>query len=303
MPADEGGRGETGRRGDGATRRRGDAGTRRRARGRRVEHPRPRVSSRPSPPPSPPSPPSPRLRVSASPRLPVSFLRAWYPVALIPFTYKELEYLIPRIHPRDFDWELAAIDRWIFGVDPTVWLERATWPLLTELFQLSYITYYVLPLALGVVVWRKGWFDKFHFLVFVIVLSFYISYLGYIAVPAIGPRFILAGDQSFPLKGLLLVDWIRATLDRAEGITRDCFPSGHVMLTLVVVYYARKFHRPTFWWALPAASALIISTVYLRYHYVVDVIAGVVLAVAVVASADLLYKTLGGNMRSSNEGA
>ncbi|HET9532587.1 MAG TPA: phosphatase PAP2 family protein, partial [Blastocatellia bacterium] len=222
------------------------------------------------------------------------FIRGWYPVALVPVTFKELTLLIPLIHPRDYDWELARIDYWMFGAHPTVWLERVTWPALTELFQISYTTYYFLPMVLGGVLWSKGWFERFHFFVFVAVLGYYLSYLGYIAVPAIGPRFILADEQSFPLRGVFLFQFIRETLDRAEGITRDCFPSGHTELTLLVLYYARRYHRRTFWLSLPAGSALIISTVYLRYHYVIDVIAGALLALAVIVVAKPAYRALGG---------
>ncbi len=220
------------------------------------------------------------------------FIRNWYAVALIPIVYKELEYLIPRIHPRDYDRELAAIDYAIFGAHPTVWLERVTWPVLTEIFQLSYTTYYFLPLILGAVLWRRREFDRFQFLLFVIVLGFYLSYLGYLAVPAIGPRFILAQEQTFPLTGLLFFNFIRTTLDRAEGITRDCFPSGHTELTLLVLYYSYRFHRRTFWLLLVPGSLLIISTVYLRYHYVIDVAAGALLALLIIATAKPLYRSL-----------
>ncbi|HKQ08500.1 MAG TPA: phosphatase PAP2 family protein [Blastocatellia bacterium] len=234
---------------------------------------------------------SPRRRVAAS-----SFIHGWYPVALIPATYKELSYLIPLIHPRDFDAELAAIDHRLFGAHPTVWLERFTWPALTEILQLAYATYYFLPLILGVVLWRKQWFEPFRFWVFIVALGFYVSYLGYIAVPATGPRFLPAikAAQSFPLSGVWLFHSLRDTLDRAEGITRDCFPSGHTELTLLVLYYARRFHRRTFWLMLPVGSALIMATVYLRYHYVVDVLAGGAAAALVILIAGPLYRILEG---------
>lgn len=221
------------------------------------------------------------------------FLRAWYPVPLIPSTYFELNYLVPRLHARDFDWELAAIDHRVFGAHPTVWLERALWPPLTELLQIAYASYYFYPIILGAVLWGKGWFNRFHFFVFILALGFYLSYLGYILVPAIGPRFILADQQTQPLTGLLLFDSIRQALDNASGITRDCFPSGHTALTLLVLYYAHRFHRRTFWSIVAPASALIFSTVYLRYHYVIDVVAGACLAALVVLAAGPLYKRLG----------
>lgn len=245
--------------------------------------------------------------VSASPPLPIglsshpvspslsrpvaSFVHGWYPVALIGIAYKELTYLIPLIHPRDFDSALAAIDHRIFGMHPTVWLERFSWPPLTEVLQLTYSTYYFLPIVLGVVLWKADSLAKFHFLVFVVVLGFYVSYLGYIAVPAIGPRFLpsIAEAQTTSLTGLLFFQPVRRMLDSAEGITRDCFPSGHTELTLLVLYYAWRFHRRTFWWLLPFGVGIVFSTVYLRYHYVVDVVAGVLAALAIIGITKPLY--------------
>ena len=235
--------------------------------------------------------------LSPSPRLRVFFLlRGWYPLLLIGLTYKELTYLIPRIHPRDFDAALAAIDYRMFGVNPTVWIERFTWPPLTEMFQLTYSTYYLLPMILGVVLWRKRRFDSFFFFVFVLMFGFYLSYLGYIAVPAIGPRFLasIAEAQTKPLTGIWLFVPVRQMLDRAEGITRDCFPSGHTELTLLVLLYAYKLHRRSFWFFLPFGIGIVLSTVYLRYHYVIDVVAGALLAVVVVAVAKPLFGALGG---------
>lgn len=252
-------------------------------------------------------PASPRLplvslpRVSASQRLPVlPLLRGWYPLLLIGLTYKELTYLIPRIHPRDFDAALAAIDYRMFGVNPTVWIERFTWPPLTEVFQLTYSTYYLLPVILGVVLWRKQRFDSFFFFVFVLMFGFYLSYLGYIAVPAIGPRFLssIVEAQTKPLTGVWLFQPVRQMLDRAEGITRDCFPSGHTELTLLVLFYAYKLHRRSFWFFLPFGVGIILSTVYLRYHYVVDVLAGAMLAAIVVVVAKPLFGALGGRAPS-----
>jgi membrane-associated phospholipid phosphatase len=220
-------------------------------------------------------------------------------VLLIPITYKELGYLIPRIHPRDFDTALAAIDYRLLGVHPTIWLERFTWPVLTEVLQLTYSTYYFLPIILGAVLWRRRTLE-FYFWVFVIVLGFYVSYVGYISVPAIGPRFLteIAQAQTMPLTGVWLFATVRETLDRAEGITRDCFPSGHTELTLLVLYYSRLFDRRVFWWLFPIGTGVIISTVYLRYHYLIDVLAGAVVAIVIIVIAKPLYRTLGGRLKS-----
>ena len=228
-----------------------------------------------------------------------SFIRGWYPVLLIPVTYKELTYLIPRIHPRDFDATLAAIDYRFLGFHPTVWLERFTWPPLTEVLQLTYSCYYFLPIVLGIVLWRRQNAD-FYFWVFVVVLGFYVSYLGYVSVPATGPRFLaeITESQTIPLTGIWLFAPVREMLDRAEGITRDCFPSGHTELTLLVLYYAFMFQKKVFWWLLPIGTGIIISTVYLRYHYLIDVVAGALVAIVLIAIAKPVYRALGGRLES-----
>jgi membrane-associated phospholipid phosphatase len=222
-----------------------------------------------------------------------SVVRSWYPLILIPMTYKELGYLIPLIHTHDFDRELALIDQRILGVDPIIWLDRINHPAVTLIMQLSYLTYYLMPIVLGIVLWRAGRFADFEFFLFMVLLGFYTSYLGYIAVPAIGPRFFLGPGMAKSLSGPG-VTAIRSFLDRMEGTTRDCFPSGHTELTLLVLFCAYRLHKKTFWVLLPAGSALIVSTVYLRYHYVVDVIAGAALAALLALASDWLYQAAGG---------
>lgn len=226
---------------------------------------------------------------SLSPDRAPSVLRSWYPLVLIPLSYKELGYLIPLIHPHDFDHELALIDHRILGVDPIVWLDRINYPAFTLIMQLSYMTYYVTPIVLGLVLWRAGRFREFQFFLFVVLLGFYISYLGYIIVPAIGPRFYLSADGVRPFGGPG-VGTLRRFLDRMEGVTRDCFPSGHTEMTLLVLFCAHRFHKKTFYVLLPIGAALIFSTVYLRYHYVIDVIAGAAIAFALALAADWLYR-------------
>jgi len=225
----------------------------------------------------------------------MSIVRSWYPLILIPLTYKELGYLIPLVHPYDFDRELALIDQRMLGVDPIAWLDRINNPVLTLIMQLAYLTYYIMPIVLGIVLWRARRFADYQFFLFVILLGFYTSYLGYIAVPAIGPRFFLDPSAARPLAGPG-VTAIRGFLDRMEGVTRDCFPSGHTQLTLLVLFCAHRFQKRVFYILLPAGSALIVSTVYLRYHYVIDVLAGMAAAAVIAMTADWLFKAIDGSV-------
>jgi membrane-associated phospholipid phosphatase len=115
--------------------------------------------------------------------------------------------------------------------------------------------------------------------VFGVVLGFYLSFLGYFLFPAIGPRFTLTHLQTVDLHGIFSADTIRDTLNFLERFKQDAFPSGHTAVVLLVLFYAWQFVRGLFWVFLPVVVALIFSTVYLRYHYMVDVLAGIALAV------------------------
>ncbi len=219
-----------------------------------------------------------------------SFHDIVFPVVAILLVYDTMTELIRGVNPRDIDHLLIRIDYWLLGVYPTVWLERIVNPYLTELLQLSYTSYYFLPLILGVVLKRKGRDAEFNEGLTHIVLCFYLSYVGYILFPALGPRYTMAHLQSVQLQGVALFEGIYDLLNSIEGIKRDAFPSGHTAVTLVVVHLCHRYERRLFRIFLPLAVLLLFSTVYCRYHYVVDVLGGVVLYGITMVSGGWLTK-------------
>lgn len=209
----------------------------------------------------------------------ISVLRDFLPVPVIILLFDSLGYLIPGVRNGSFDDLLIRLDLLLFGTHPTVWLEQFIHPWLTTLLQFAYVSYYPLPIFLVVrLAIRK---DRLSFdeSAFGIVLCFYLSYLGYIAVPAVGPRFTLAALQTQGLEAGPLVIAIQDILNLLENTKMDAFPSGHTAVALMTVYYSwRSGEKVLGMILLPMVTALIISTVYLRYHYVIDVVAGFFLA-------------------------
>ncbi len=217
------------------------------------------------------------------------FVHGWIMMTCIPVAFKEMYHLVPAIHPVDFDWLLIAADRALFGVDPTLWLLRFAHPVVTEILQLSYSSYYLLPFILGLDLYRRGDMRAYMRMVFTVILGFYLSYIGYLALPAIGPRFTLHEfttlEQELP--GLVVTPVLRDITNAGESITsttpdaaavvqRDVFPSGHTQITLIVMVLAFLHRARTRWVLGVIGSLLIIGTVYLRYHYVVDLLGGAV---------------------------
>lgn len=220
------------------------------------------------------------IRIGKDRRAPaLRWLRYWYPAVLLFPLFDELSYLIHWVHPKDFDTTLALLDRRLFGVDPVSWLQQFARPWLTEGLQLAYTSFYLLPLVLLFALYISMRFGDFRKAQFGMLLCFYLSYLGYFVVPALGPRLGSEGVVDAP-RGLFLSGAIQSMLNHLEraGAMRDAFPSGHTAVALVVQWYAFRYFRRRGFWLLPLIVALLFSTVYLAYHYAVDVLAGAVLA-------------------------
>jgi len=219
-------------------------------------------------------------------------IRPWNPIIIIPLNFSQLHFLVHPVNPFDWDDALIHLDYILFKVHPTVWLERWLNPWLTEYLQIVYTSFYFLPIVLAIILYRKKDYEKFDFFVFVTVFGFYISYIGYFLVPAVGPRFTLITYQNEPLHGIWLSESIRHILNLLENIQRDAFPSGHTEITLLTMYYAWKFSRKYFWVLSVIGTSLVFSTVYLRYHYVIDVIAGIWLTLFVLVIVKPVYESI-----------
>jgi membrane-associated phospholipid phosphatase len=218
----------------------------------------------------------------------------FYPIAFVPILYESLGPLIVAARPLARDDLLIAADRWLFHADPTVVFQRFVRPALTDFFFVAYLTYYFIAIALGAVLWRRNPPTARRF-IFTLTLAYVVSYAGYFALPALGPRVALASRHSVALETTTVSRAISSTLDELEKTKFDVFPSGHTMIAVVVLIAAYQRARDAFWWLLPVAVCLVVSTVYCRYHYVVDVIAGALLAVVTVPLGDRLYDRLSGD--------
>jgi len=222
----------------------------------------------------------------------IRWLRTFNPIIIIPTNFHELHYLVHNVNPVDFDELLIKIDYAIFGVHPTIWLEQFSNPIVIEYLQIVYATFYFLPVILVVILCKRKEQSNVNFFIYIIVLGFYISYATYFLVPAIGPRFTLDHLQINPVTGLWLTQPVIDTLNFLEDIQRDAFPSGHTEMTLLTMIYAWKFSKKYFLILSIIGTSLIVSTVFLRYHYVIDVLAGILLAYIVYLIADPLYQRL-----------
>ena len=67
---------------------------------------------------------------------------------------------------------------------------------------------------------------------------------------------------------------MRTALDRLESAHYDCFPSGHGELTIIAWWSSRQISKRLSGVYLAYTLCIIFATVYLRYHYTVDLAGG-----------------------------
>jgi len=200
------------------------------------------------------------------------FINDFSPILYLILIYQSLGDLSQYLRP-DVDPQLIRIDFFLFGVHPTVWMERWIVPWLTGVLSVAYLSYFFLPARLVHTLYLKDSNRDFDLAVFVLLLGWYLSFVGYMFFPAIGPRYTLAHLQSVPLNGGFIADAVSHLINFVEGNKRDCMPSGHTAIALLVLFLSYRYARLLFYLFCPIVGALILSTVYLRYHHVIDLFA------------------------------
>jgi membrane-associated phospholipid phosphatase len=225
-----------------------------------------------------------------------SFFRLARRVILLPLIfvlYSESQVFIKIINPVLYDSVLANWDLALFGCHPNDILYKLATPWLTEFLQFCYVNFFAifLLIAIELHIWHKD--DLFSEFVDLIFFSFVLMYLLYYIMPAIGPRFYLYdfAKLNTDLPGVYLTNVYRDFVNTGGGIPkggvpnpqdyiyRDCMPSGHTWVTLICIYFVIKHRMKLAWYVVPIGIGLIFSTVYMRYHYLIDVLTGTFFAV------------------------
>jgi membrane-associated phospholipid phosphatase len=215
-------------------------------------------------------------------------LRDWSPFAFFLFTYEAFRLSIwSTVLPQDRDGPLLRLDRFLFGETPAVGLERFIRPAITDVMTIAYFLHLLLPPVIAFVWYRRDRRVFRHFLL-AILISGILGQIGYMLVPAVGPK------RAFPeLFHVGLYGEVYAPITRALDAVRaprDVFPSLHVGVSAIVLYFGWKRGRTAFLALLPLVLLNWVSTLYLRYHYAVDVFAGWGVAAASIAFAGTLLK-------------
>jgi membrane-associated phospholipid phosphatase len=211
----------------------------------------------------------------------LTWAHAWYPLLMPLVTFPEIARLNLAVADGWRDAHLLAVEAWLFPEPPTIWLRRMTPPLLAELFQIGYLSYFLLLVVVAGMLCRRGLDAAFRGVIAASVLAYLLCYVAFLACPMEGPAHTLrhvSGAPPFEGPFHALVGLVQRA-----GVHGNAFPSAHVAGALPPVVFAWRF--------LPRVAAILtplivlmgLGAVYDGYHYASDVVAGAAVGAAAAA--------------------
>lgn len=233
------------------------------------------------------------LLVYYSQRAQGKFLRFFLRVAAITLTYAYLFGAVDKLqlilHGRWLDEYVLDGEQYLFGVQPTLWLQHITAPPLTEWMMFAYVIYLPMyPVICGIIYYVRGEVameDYFFTLGFANILCD----IGFILFPVAGPMATIGSLYTIPLKGYVFTfvgELMRSNVHYIGGN----IPSPHTAAATIMWVMAYRYHRPSFYILTPIVLSLYVSTFYGRYHYATDAVVGIAVAFLALALVPILIK-------------
>lgn len=181
--------------------------------------------------------------------------------------------------PWSADPWLDAADRALFlGRSPSLLLAPlgvTPWAEVLSVFYAAFIPYLYLSIFLGLIGRPEGERNDF---VIGFATLYALSFLGYLFLPARGPVVELAALFPVPVQGGAFHALVLRSVEAAGG-PHGAFPSLHVGASFYAALFdLRQGNTLRALIYAPLLLLIVLATLVLRYHYLVDLIAGVALA-------------------------
>ncbi|HEV7401891.1 MAG TPA: phosphatase PAP2 family protein [Chthoniobacteraceae bacterium] len=203
-------------------------------------------------------------------------VRLWqYPV-LMNVVFMTMGSTALKVASHRRDAVLQQMDAMLVGTTPSLRAQTMVAPWLTETLSFCYLLFFPYLLISWIYYAWRGW--PMLRRLFVGLFTIYaFGFLGYSFVPAAGPYLAMADQFAVPLTG-----WAITRLNAyvvahgSNGV--DVFPSLHCAVSCFLLFFDRQHARRRFRLYVVPCTGLWLATIYLRYHYLVDVLAGFALA-------------------------
>jgi hypothetical protein len=218
-------------------------------------------------------------------RRPGRLVRGLRRFAVIPFVmvaYAYLGAIVPLANPALRDMPLFQLDLILFRVEPALAWESYNTLLLIEWLSGWYSSYWLFVAAfpLAQVFFSVDPRRAARLAVSILAITC-VGHLLYVLVPGYGPVHALKDRFAGPLPGGAVYAFMMRVAQ--NGAQLDIFPSLHTAHMLFFALFCwrereSRVYRVLRWPVTIAAAHIIAATIVLRWHYVVDVCAGALLA-------------------------
>ena len=209
---------------------------------------------------------------------------------LLAIFYKETAHLNTFLFPK-IDLILSNCDDWIFGFQPAIWFsEKYNHLLFSEFMFMGYFSYYLMPLIAFIIIWiyKREFFEEFSFIV---LSAYFVYYLIFILIPAAGPQFFFSVPHSqITAQGPFGI--IVKLIQKSGEAPTAAFPSSHIGIMVIILTLIFKLHKTLFKIFIPLSITLLFSTVYIKAHYFVDIVAGLLSGPMILVFNKFLYLKL-----------
>ena len=200
------------------------------------------------------------------------FLRCFYPIVFILVVYIQTERM-NRIFFKDFlDPYFQRVEYGLFGIKPAIAFAECFpqwW--VSEYMHMTYFSYYLMFPILGLILYFRRDRESCDEFVFTLCSTFYVFYLIFISFPVLGAETIGLPPSASDGPFTRLMQVIFNNLEKGGA----AFPSSHVGISVLVLIFAfRHLPRKIAWIYAVCCISLFFATVYCRYHYAIDAIAG-----------------------------
>jgi membrane-associated phospholipid phosphatase len=192
-------------------------------------------------------------------------------VSLTFCVYGALTPLLAPFGSRAIDGFLWRAETALFGRTLVEMVEPFVSPSLTVLFSAIYSLHVPLFLFPAAIHWWSGRPARAERLLLTLALSMYVGFVGYALFPAFGPVGAMTGLRP-------IGDNAATDLVAAYGVALGTFPSLHAGISAAVAIDGWRTSRRWGLFYTAIAAAIWLSTIYLRYHWLLDLLAGLVLA-------------------------
>ncbi len=205
----------------------------------------------------------------------IEYLRVFIPLVFLGFFYSETDYF-NNLWFTNQDPVIAGLEQKIFHCQPSLLFQGMfPGPVFRECMYFGYFSYYLMIFAVCFILTRSS-LEMGKRAVFFVVTGFYIFYLFFSIFPVAGPQYYF-GRPEYASDGFSVFSSLMIFIQEVAERPTAAFPSSHVAMACIVLILASWKSTKLVLILFPFVVLLFFSTVYIQAHYLIDVLAGILI--------------------------